>query len=211
MTEVYLIRHSIKMRGPVKGDFGVYDRMQPLSGEGEERAKQLLELPELRGAGFAAASTMSRSLATIRYLLEVDDVPFAIDDRLRELDFGIKPEGMPMDDFMGRRWEHPEEVPQGGESVVQCRARMDAAIREVVREHPDASCAWYRPLFHCTCGYYSVKNSVHIWGSDGLLYSPSMRCFYCHRKMWEVEEVTSAFPCPKCGTVMEETDFVCWD
>ena len=116
MTEVYLIRHSIKMRGPVKGDFRVYDRMQPLSGEGEERAKQLLELPELRGAGFAAASTMSRSLATIRYLLEADDVPFAIDDRLRELDFGIKPEGMPMDEFMGRRWEHPEEVPQGGGS-----------------------------------------------------------------------------------------------
>ena len=136
MTEVYLIRHSIKMRGPVKGDFSVYDRMQPLSGEGEERAKQLLELPELRGAGFAAASTMSRSLATIRYLLEADDVPFAIDDRLRELDFGIKPEGMPMDEFMGRRWEHPEEVPQGGESVVQCRSRMDAAIREIVREHP---------------------------------------------------------------------------
>ena len=83
--------------------------------------------------------------------------------------------------------------------------------QRVVQEHPDASCAWYRPLFHCTCGYYSVKGSVHIWGSDGLLYSPSMRCFYCHRKMWEVEDVTSAFPCPKCGTVMEETDFVCWD
>ena len=41
-----------------------------------------------------------------------------------------------MDEFMGRRWEHPEEVPQGGESVVQCRSRMDAAIREIVREHP---------------------------------------------------------------------------
>ena len=89
--------------------------------------------------------------------------------------------------------------------------RYGRNAQRVVREHPDASCAWYRPLFHCTCGYYSVKDSVHIWGSDGLLYSPSIRCFYCHRKMWEVEDVTSAFPCPKCGTLMEETDFVCWD
>ena len=56
--------------------------------------------------------------------------------------------------------------------------------QRVVQEHPDASCTWYRPLFHCTCGYYSVKDSVHIWGSDGLLYSPSMRCYHCHRKMW---------------------------
>ena len=112
MTHVYLVRHSMKMHGPVRGEFPVFDRMQPLSGEGEERARQLLDLPELRGADFAAASTMSRSLATIRYLLEADNVPYIIDDRLRELDFGIKPENLSMDAFMARKWEFPEEVPE---------------------------------------------------------------------------------------------------
>ena len=136
MTNVYLIRHSMKLRGPVGGDFAVFDRMQPLSVEGEERAKMLLELPQLRHADFAVASTMSRSLATIRYLLEADGVPYAIDDRLRELDFGRKPEDMPMDTFMARKWQYPEEVPEDGESILHCRRRMREAILEAVAAHP---------------------------------------------------------------------------
>ena len=136
MTDVYLIRHSLKMQGPVGGDFAVFDRMQPLSGEGEVRARQLLDIPQLRGADFAAASTMSRSLATIRYLLEADSVPFTIDDRLRELDFGRKPAGQSMDAFMIGKWEHPEAVPDGGESILQCRARMQASILELAEAHP---------------------------------------------------------------------------
>ena len=70
MNDIYLVRHSIKMRGPAGGLFSVFDLMQPLSAAGEDRAKMLLDIPELRGAGFAAASNMSRSLATIRYILD---------------------------------------------------------------------------------------------------------------------------------------------
>ena len=136
MTTVYLIRHSMKLRGPVQGAFPVFDRMQPLSAEGEDRARRLLEFPELRGADFAVASTMSRSLATIRYLIEADGVPYAIDERLNELEFGRKPEEMPMDEFMGRRWRFPDEVPEAGESVTACRTRMESAILETVRTHP---------------------------------------------------------------------------
>lgn len=136
MTNIYLIRHSIKMRGPVRGAFAEFDRMQPLSAEGEERARKLLEIPELRGADFAVASTMSRSLATIRYLLEADNVAYAIDDRLRELDFGQKPREQSMDEFMSRKWEFPEEVPEGGESIVQCRMRMREAILEAAAANP---------------------------------------------------------------------------
>ena len=128
MNDIYLIRHSIKMRGPVNGAFSVFDLMQPLSAAGEERAKMLLDIPELRGAGFAAASNMSRSLATIRYLLEADNVAYAIDERLRELDFGVKPKEMRMDEFMEYRWKVPESVPEGGESVLQCRKRMGDAF-----------------------------------------------------------------------------------
>ena len=136
MTDIYLVRHSIKMRGPVNGGFSVFDLMQPLSTEGEERAKQLMDMPELRGAGFAAASNMSRSLATLRYILEADNVPYAVDKRLRELDFGIKPKGMPMGEFMQRQWIYPEEAPEGGESIVQCRTRMREAISEYADAHP---------------------------------------------------------------------------
>jgi len=136
MNDIYLIRHSLKMRGPVTGDFSAFDLMQPLSAAGEDRARMLLDMPELRGAGFAAASNMSRSLATIRYILEADNVPYIVDERLRELGFGIKPQGMPMDEFMEYRWSVPEHVPEGGESVMQCRTRMHQVILEVAEAHP---------------------------------------------------------------------------
>ena len=136
MTDVYLIRHSLKMRSPIGGKTAAFDLMQPLSAEGEERAKKLLDFPELRGADFAVASTMSRSLATIRYLIEADDVPFSIDDRLREMPNGRRPENESFARFMDRIWAEPDFCYPGGESVRACRTRMDAAIREAVQNHP---------------------------------------------------------------------------
>ena len=144
MTTVYLVRHSIKMRSPVKGTHKIYDYMQPLSVEGEDRARKLLDISELRGADAAYASTMSRSLATLRYIIEADGLPFSIDDRLRELDFGQPPEaqseeigpGNPaFEEFQVRRWLEPELIPINGESVVQCQERMNQAITEAVQEH----------------------------------------------------------------------------
>jgi len=136
MTEVYLIRHSLKMRAPVEGKTPAFDLMQPLSAEGEERAKRLLGFPELRNADFAVASNMSRALATIRYLIEADRVPFSIDDRLREMPNGKRPEQEPFSHFMRRIWEDPSFCYPGGESVQSCRARMEAAILEAVSRHP---------------------------------------------------------------------------
>ena len=135
MTDVYLIRHSLKMRPPIEGKSAAFDLMGPLSAEGEERAKKLLEFPELRGADFAVASTMSRSLATIRYLIEADDVPFSIDDRLREMPNGKRPEHESFERFMRRIWSEPSFHYPGGESVIACRRRMEAAITEAVRNH----------------------------------------------------------------------------
>ena len=136
MTDVYLIRHSLKMRSPIGGKMDAFDLMQPLSAEGEERAKILLDFPELRGADFAVASTMSRSLATIRYLIEADDVPFSIDDRLREMPNGRRPENESFARFMERIWAEPDFRYPGGESVLECRARMEAAIMDAVHAHP---------------------------------------------------------------------------
>ena len=135
MTDVYLIRHSIKMRMPVNGKSAAFDWMQPLSAEGEERAKRPLSIQELRGADFAVASNMSRSLATLRYLIEADDVPYMIDDRLREMPARKRPEHRPGEPFMPPKWPDPDFRPEGGESILECRNRMEAAILEAVSNH----------------------------------------------------------------------------
>ena len=136
MTDVYLIRHSLKMRAPVGGKTTAFDLMQPLSVEGEERAKKLLDIQELRGADFAAASNMSRSLATLRYLIEADSVPYIMDDRLREMPPWPMPKPEPGKPGALPKWPEPDYKPEGGESILECRARMEEAILEAVRDHP---------------------------------------------------------------------------
>ena len=130
MTTVYLIRHSLKMREPVGGRSNVFTHMRPLSAEGEERAKKLLEIPELRNADFAYASSMSRSLATIRYLIESDNVPYEIDGRLSEIS---RPDNMSMPVFIELQ-KAGQPIP-GGETWAECRKRMTEAIDDIVREH----------------------------------------------------------------------------
>ena len=85
--------------------------------------------------------------------------------------------------------------------------------RQVMEEHPDAECSWYKPLFRCSCGNMSTKDAVVISEMGKMLYRPSMRCDLCHRKMWEVDEISYRMPlhCPKCGEEMEREQTVLWD
>ena len=135
MTDLFLIRHSIKMRLPITGKTAEFDLMHPLSVEGEERAKMLLDFPELRNADFAVASNMSRALATLRYLIEADHVPYRIDDRLREMPAWKRPGSGDPD--QPPRWPDPYERIDGGESIMDCRQRMEAAIIDAVNAYPD--------------------------------------------------------------------------
>ena len=74
--------------------------------------------------------------------------------------------------------------------------------KKVLEDHPDAECAWYRPLFRCTCGNYSTKDAVVIHEEGETLYRPSMRCDLCGRRMREVSGPSDYLPCPKCGSLM---------
>ena len=87
MTTLYLIRHSEKMQGPTNM-WDVFERIQPLSGRGEEKAKALLEKDYLRNADIAYCSPYARTCSTLRYLMEADGFSITLDERLRELDFG---------------------------------------------------------------------------------------------------------------------------
>ena len=83
--------------------------------------------------------------------------------------------------------------------------------KKIVEENPDAECSWYRPLFHCSCGNISAKDSVIISNDGKILYRPSMRCGLCHRNMWEVVEMPCELLCPKCGHEMLFGRTVLWD
>ena len=83
--------------------------------------------------------------------------------------------------------------------------------KEILEENHDAECYWYMALFHCSCGNLSTKSTVHIWKDGKLIYRPSMRCGFCRKKMWEIQEPPYLIPCPKCGTEMERGGYINWD
>ena len=147
MTEIYLIRHSEKMRGPTNM-WEVFDRIQPLSVRGEEKAKALLNMECLRNADVAYTSPFARTLATLRYLMEADGFSITMDERLRELDFGGdimkmgpppqggKPPRPDPNDIRVRQWQDRDLADVGGESLNQCCARMAEAVEEIGRNNP---------------------------------------------------------------------------
>lgn len=147
MTVLYLIRHSEKMQGPTNM-WETFDRIQPLSVRGEEKAKALLELEYLRNADVAYCSPYARTYSTLRYLMEADGFSVTMDERLRELDFGgdmskMGPpphggKGMPrkFDDIRARQWQDRDLADVNGESINQCCDRMTEAIGEILRANP---------------------------------------------------------------------------
>ena len=162
-TILYLIRHSVKLNIRVDLDHAVFDRIQPLSALGEQRAAALLQIDELRHADAAYASPFSRTISTLRYLLEEDKLTLQLDERLRELEFGAMPDVGPSDptdkpkkaappthaeymdqrpkpgaenDIRARQWKDHDLAAEGGESIRQCRERMTAAMTDIAKQNP---------------------------------------------------------------------------
>ena len=78
MITVYLIRHSEKLRNVVNIDnddsFQICNEKIVLSSIGEEKAKKLSELDELKNIDKVFASTYVRSISTAKYIADVNNV-----------------------------------------------------------------------------------------------------------------------------------------
>lgn len=152
MTTVYIVRHSEKMNA-AKNMWEVFDRIQPLSARGEEKAKALLEMECLRNADAAYCSPFARTISTLRYILEADGLRVELDEGLKELEFGkIFPDGKPpkmpppgkdgkppkppKDDIHSRQWIERDLAAEGGESINQCCQRMSESIRKIAEANP---------------------------------------------------------------------------
>ena len=145
-TTVYIVRHSEKM-GAAKNMWNVFDRIQPLSGYGEEKAKALLEMECLRNADAVYCSPFARTLSTLRYIMEADGLQPELDEGLKELEFGGEPffGGMPPsggqtappagNDIRARQWQDRDLADVNGESLNQCCARMTAAMGDILRDN----------------------------------------------------------------------------
>lgn len=96
MNTIYLIRHSAPF---VEIDnyenyesvlWSEYNKNMILSPQGEENAKKLCNVEELKNINEIYASNSSRAIETAKYLAESNNLKIKLDNRINEREFGVK-------------------------------------------------------------------------------------------------------------------------
>ncbi len=140
MTEIYLIRHSVRF---MNADIESYLTAQSnliknekviLSVEGEKRAEILSREEELQNIDKVYASNLVRTQQTAKYLCYNQNLKINIDDRLDERRVGI-PNDNEVTDWFTRQYLDENYKTVGGESQVEVRNRMYDAICDILKSN----------------------------------------------------------------------------
>lgn len=136
-TVVYLIRHSVRMKGEM---IDTYNTSQSdllknekiiLSVSGEKRAEILSREEELQNIDVLYTSNCVRTLQTAKYMMESQNLKANIDSRFDERrvgsDFSLN-----VSDWVVLQYTDSNFRPLGGESQEEVRNRMYEALEEVV-------------------------------------------------------------------------------
>lgn len=154
MTKVYFVRHAEPEHSHVD------DRTRPLTAEGLEDRKIVLETLKDKEIDVFYCSPYVRSMATIEEAAKAYGMEIHTDERLREREKGN--EGNSSGNVLRKRWEDFHFHEEGGESIGMVQERNMAALREilaanagkhiVIGTHGTALSSilnYYNPKFNC--------------------------------------------------------------
>ena len=136
-TTIYLIRHSIRFDQSVIEEYKtsqselLKSEKIILSVEGEERAKKLAELEELKNIDKVYASNCVRTLQTAKYLLKDQNLKVTLDERFDERRVGI-PNSDEYPNWFELQYLDENYKTIGGESQKDVRERFEEAFKEAV-------------------------------------------------------------------------------
>lgn len=146
MTRLILIRHGEtdwNNEGRWQGQVDV-----PLNATGRRQAQQMARSLEAAGITAIYSSDLQRARQTAQALADSIGLPLRLDSRLREIHQG-EWQGLLFSEIQARYTQAYQDrqrdplnfSPPGGEAVAQVRDRAVAVLREIVRQHPDATIA----------------------------------------------------------------------
>ena len=141
-TVLYLIRHSEGCSKSVIKNIQNSDSFQEnnekgiLSVVGEEKARLLSELDELKNIDAVYSSNYVRCLSTAKYIAEVNDKVINIDERLGERVIGDI-DGIDWYDFHQQQMKDFDYKRDGGESLNETKKRMVEAIKNILMFETD--------------------------------------------------------------------------
>lgn len=138
MQTIYLIRHSAPFieienyKDYSNVSWTDYNRNMILSVEGEERAKQLAGLEELKNIDSIYASDSFRAIGTAKYISEQNNLKIRLDPRINERNLGVeKIKDLPQD-FTVNSFKNKDLKYQSGESLNEVDQRFTEFITEIL-------------------------------------------------------------------------------
>ncbi len=144
-TIIYLVRHAetVDENGirNTNEDSQMINEKEILSVEGEEQAKKLSENDELKNLDIIWSSSYTRAKATAKYIANVNDLPFNLDNNLSERKLGnLKELGEFMKDKNTRDPSQEQLLDRtfrtsDGESAEQTRERMNKFFDKILQEY----------------------------------------------------------------------------
>lgn len=136
---IYLIRHSEKFdRNKLKtadnDEEIIYGQKLVLSARGEEKAKNLSKLPEMKNIKELWSSNMVRAIGTAKYIAEENNLDINIDERFKERTSGdINKDKDNYSDFWLEQHLDKNLKSPNGESQLDVQKRMYDGIMDILK------------------------------------------------------------------------------
>ena len=136
-TVVYISRHAEGLMKTIeqynsKDSFQVKNEKNPLSVNGEEKARKLSECDELKDIDVIYSSHYVRTMATAKYIANKNNLKLNVDSRFGERVFGINDFSELPSDFFYRQLSDWNYKICNGESLLEVCKRMNEALEELL-------------------------------------------------------------------------------
>lgn len=138
-TTIYLIRHSIPSKNSDNIDITIplqiRNEKNPLSPEGEQKAKELSKMSELKNIDVVISSNYVRALSTAKYIAKENNINIVVNEAFGERKHGINNWNELPENFEQRQLEDKLYKLPNGESQEEVANRMYNALLKVLKEN----------------------------------------------------------------------------
>lgn len=139
-TDIYLIRHSEPMNNKKyinsSDSLQIENEKNPLSVEGEEKAKELSLTEEMQNIDLVISSNYVRAISTAKYLAHQNKLDINIMEDFGERKFGVNSWNEKPKNFTQRQLEDENYKMQNGESRKETVDRMYDALLKILNKYP---------------------------------------------------------------------------
>jgi 2,3-bisphosphoglycerate-dependent phosphoglycerate mutase len=155
IKEVYLIRHSkpLKVNNDKNMDsLQIQNEKQPLSIEGENIAREKLNIDELKDIDKLYSSSYVRAISTAKYIAENNNIEINVINDFGERKFGINSWDELPDNFGEKQFLDENYKTEFGESQKEVRERIFNALMNVLKNDEEKIAI----VFHSTAMLFLI-------------------------------------------------------